>query len=189
MCEFTSEMHLNKEAYRGRSVAEMFPKQSRVIPYERVRAGHCMTSGVPLSHEEMHPPRRCSRSLSEEQYGYIVNNRRNYCSMCHTPLSADKIQGQKYQPREIKNHFCAECIPYWSILHSKVVGEDMSFLADEQHAQPIQLPAPEPKRIRYDPQPLFSDLFEQRQAEPDRPLVEVPLKKNENGRYEMDRDG
>lgn len=190
MCEFTDYVRQMRNELYGMSVAEMFPHQSQVIPYEEVKAGHCMTSGVPLSQEEMHPPGRCSRSLSDEQYGYIVNNRRSNCSMCGGQLSAQKIQGQQYQPREIENHFCDACIPYWSILHSKVVGEDMSFLADEGQASgPAQIVYQPVRGIEHKPQQTFADLFEQRQQEYEKkPVVTVPLKKNKNGHYEMDRN-
>ena len=196
MCEFCEYVRQNREAMRGRSVYEMFPDQARVIPYESVTPRYCMLSDVPLKHEEMHPPGRCTRSLSQEQYGYIVNNRRSNCSMCGSPLSADKIQGQQYAPREVENHFCDNCIPYWSILHSKVVGEDMSFLADEQvdvvdrHAvnreygrSPVNPPIiPE---LEHNPPESF-EAWKVRTGgtHKDKPLVEIPLKKNDKDIWE-----
>jgi len=191
MCEFTEFVQYNREAMRGRSVSEMFPHQARVIPYESVKPGHCITSGVPLRHEEMHPPGRCTRSLSQEHYGYVVNNRRSNCSICGSQLSAEKIQGQQYSPREIENHFCESCIPYWSILHSKVVGEDMSFLADEQRYIPDlgrpQIPPPRPKRpalTNEHPDTVKDWINRSGGTHKNKPLVEIPLRKNDKDIWE-----
>ena len=190
MCEFTSTVAMNQETWRGRSVKEMFPRQSEVIPYESVKPGRCMTSGMPLSHDEMHPAGRCSRSLSEEQYGYIVNNSRTNCSMCGSELSTHKIQGQQYQPREIENHFCEECVPYWSILHSKVVGEDMSFLADEagyalDRVAPLQIPFNHvTPAITYQPQITVEDMLNQARTHEGKPVKVLSLDRNSSGTWE-----
>jgi hypothetical protein len=123
-----------------------------------------------------------------------VNNRRSNCSICGSQLSAEKIQGQQYSPREIENHFCESCIPYWSILHSKVVGEDMSFLAEEQgHVvdRPVlgqgqaQIPyQPVRPALTNDRPKTVDELLERGGTHKGKPVKVLRLNKNDQGTWE-----
>jgi hypothetical protein len=84
-------------------------------------------------------------------------------------------------------------IPYWSILHSKVVGEDMSFLAEEQgHVvdRPViergqgQTSQPVRRALTNDrPETLDDWKKASGGMHNDKPLVEI-LRKNDKGVYE-----
>jgi hypothetical protein len=142
MCEFCSHF-TSKVAPRckGRFVQEIFPYQNQIVPYNQIQQGKCMFSGRPISYAEMHPEGRCSRSLSEESYQGAINNKRSTCALCKTGLPPHQQQSIKDYHREIEFHFCPQCLDYFSLCHSKIVGMDMSFLADEQ------------RQVAYDPVP------------------------------------
>jgi hypothetical protein len=121
----------------GKSLNELFsPEIQREFPYHTVSKGYCPSCQNLIPINEQFPPGRTSRSLCQRcYYDLITNKLGGMCLICRKPLPAYKLQGQANTPREISEYIHdGECIDYFTLIHCKVVGEDMSFVSDESPA-------------------------------------------------------
>jgi hypothetical protein len=118
----------------GKSIHELFsPETQREFPYHTVNKGHCPSCQNLIPINEQFPPGRTSRSFCQRCYSDLITNKfRGPCLICRNPLPAYKIERQVETPREISEYLHdGECIDYFTLIHCKVVGEDMSFLRDD----------------------------------------------------------
>jgi len=124
-----------------------------------------MFSERKLSSSYMYPSGCCTRSLDESVYQGIINNKRSTCALCGDPLSGYQKNMQHREHREIKHHFCPECLEYFALCHSKIVGEDMSFLVDESYGRSrhtmLPDPAPSARMVEYNNPNVIDAEFEE----------------------------
>lgn len=87
-----------------------------------------------MSHQEMEPPDRITpRALHAKCFARWTSRISEECPICKEDLSDEKVNMQKVSPYDLHHRVCeGQCIDYFSILSCKALGDDMSFLADEQ---------------------------------------------------------
>jgi hypothetical protein len=78
---------------------------------------------VRLSHSEMYPAGRCSRSLCQRCYNRMFNRINKKCVVCGSSIGHKKHL-QKQNWREIENHLCDDpmCLATWARRHAIVTG-------------------------------------------------------------------
>ncbi len=130
MCERTSLAHEFDFVFRQweQSFPERFKHNNLNITH--AFHGHCLTCGDKLSHNEMFPPGRCTRSMCEGCYEEATVNRagqrHSRCLVCGSFLDHHKIDQQLTNPREVSNYLCSmadnDCEVLFTLLHNIVVG-------------------------------------------------------------------
>ena len=136
MCNLTRKANIAR--CNGRHTTELYPRQTRTIPYDTVKQNHCAWTGEHLGPDYVLKTGQTPKAFSEKVYQWIIGNPRSTCFLCTENLGPKQQAAQCSQPREIVNHMCAECKEYMGLIYRKVAGMDNSFLADEQKAIPHQ---------------------------------------------------
>jgi len=91
--------------------------------------GKCQKCGRSLSHTEMHPPGRCSRSMCQSCYNNEAANNpdRQTCMVCGEWLPSHQFDSIRNNPRELCYHVCngneerGECFEYLVARHTATV--------------------------------------------------------------------
>jgi len=98
--------------------------------YHSVVVGHCLICGTVLSVVQPRPPGRATRSMCETCYeNEIVSRLNTTCFICGRRLPDIKITAQEINNRELTHNIHdGQCLEYYTIIHCKIGGEDMSFL-------------------------------------------------------------
>jgi hypothetical protein len=155
---------VSSETFRNRSVKQIFPVQNSVLPWDVVRPGHCAFSGKPIDHHYMHNTGITRRWLCEQEYQKVIQYKSNVCRMCGEPFDEYQYMEQYRQPREIINYFCVDCAVYLSFCAMKVVGDDVSFLLEEQgYSRPMINVTPQPRALP-NPQHALPDPYADKRA-------------------------
>ena len=134
MCDETQRIQDLIPHWQDHSVGELFPEYVMArFHYEHVRPGHCLVCGRPLASHEVWPRGRCPRSMCDTCYQREILGKINYrCIISGDPLPQDKIYAQQINPREVGNNLAdGYARDYYTLLASKVVGINMTFLRDE----------------------------------------------------------
>jgi hypothetical protein len=115
--------------------------------------GKCMRTGQPLSQNQLNPPGRMPRHMTDEAYLAMINRPdKSRCANCGTYLNQEQIDAAQSQPRELKYHLCDHCFDFESILAAVV------------HNQPAALallnqPYPQQPALDYTPQQTVDDVI------------------------------
>ena len=122
MCEWCSEYQF----FRNSGVYT----QELLRTVAHVSQGRCPVCGSQLSHYEMYPAGRCSRSLCQSCYTKKFNRINEECEECGSDIRY-KVSAQQQNWREIANHICDNpaCKAKWALQHATVLGRT-------QQAQP-----------------------------------------------------
>ena len=133
MYNFTFHLEKLKAKMAGRPYYAFFAigiKQR--FPHDLVVVGHCLTCGTALSIAQLRPPGRATRSMCETCYeNQVVSRLNTTCFICGRRLPDHKINAQEiYKEKIIHNIHDGQCFEYYTVIHCKVMGEDMRFLND-----------------------------------------------------------
>jgi len=142
MCDITESIQTLVPYWLGRSLGKLFPQNvMERFQYDRIIPGHCLVCGRPLAYHEMWSSGKCPRSMCEECYQReIVGNVNDRCIVSGEPLPKEKIKAQRANPREVENNIAdGYARDYYTLLACKIVGMDMSFLADDTYSYPKQV--------------------------------------------------
>ena len=88
--------------------------------------GKCQSCGTSLSHSEMHPLGRCSRSMCQPCYDRIIADSQ-ICAVCGEWLPSHQLSLIQSNPRELSYHVCngdqhrGECFEYLVARHTSTV--------------------------------------------------------------------
>ena len=123
----------------GKFLAEVFPHHFiENLPYNSVQPYHCIppNCGRLMSHFEMFPPDRLTpRAICPQCWSNMTSIRSDECWVCCDYIEDWRFERQKLKPHDL--HFRIHglrCSDYWSIVSAKALGQDMSFLRDEDHS-------------------------------------------------------
>lgn len=93
--------------------------------------------------------------------GLIADRRNSHCFICSGPLPNYKLDAQMRNSREIREHIHdGQCLDYHTLIHCKVIGEDMSFLKEAMNTQLIEY-SPQASSQMSDLQALQENLRQQ----------------------------
>ena len=167
MCNVRTEhvdIMRNSPHVRGKSLSQLFPANFMAnLPYDRVMVGHCIQCGRLMSRDEMQPPgRQTPRAMCQQCYDYWTSSQSDVCPICKEYLSNDKLNGQRMNPKEVSFRIHdGKCLDYFSIVSCKALGDDMSFLADENQAYNFNQFQPDHPNLQH----LYEELQEQPQQQ------------------------
>ena len=123
---------------KGKLLSELFPKGFfNRFSYNDVEVKHCLHCKRSMTHNEREPPDKLTpRAMHVQCFAEFTNGITEVCPICEGYLSNDKVNAQSNSPYDIHHRICeGRCMDYFSIVSCKALGDDMSFLADEQGLQ------------------------------------------------------
>ena len=124
----------NDPNVKGRYLSDLFPKGffSR-FPHKEIKIGCCLHCNRSMTYNEMEPPDKLTpRAMHSQCFAELTNEITEECLICEGYLSNEKVNAQSHSPYDIHHRICeGRCMDYFSIVSCKVLGDDMSFLADE----------------------------------------------------------
>jgi hypothetical protein len=125
MCDWRMEAMNTYSRLGGVRLGNYFPKSFLDnFPPSDVRPGHCLSCGMPMSHQEMFPPGRTARYMHETCYEQIaLSGVKQCCLTCNGPLSQEEIYAQMQNPRELAHVLHqGPCKEYHNVLAGIVFG-------------------------------------------------------------------
>ena len=151
----------------GRTLNEMFGGLDikPEFQWQNVQPGHCMKCNVPLSHEEMFPPHMCPRAMCQNCYNALVSGALNRnCIITNRLLEKQQWADQGRDPREVGNNIQQGLArDYYTLLACKVLGVDMSFMAEteEPKYREVTLPVQYFKQLaHHEPMQTVEEFFD-----------------------------
>jgi hypothetical protein len=120
---------------KGKLLSELFPQGFfNRFSYNDVEVRHCLHCKKAMTHNEMEPPDKLTpRAMHVQCFAEFTNGITEECPICGGYLSNDKVDAQSHSHYDIHHRICeGRCMDYFSLVSCKALGDDMSFLVDEQ---------------------------------------------------------